>query len=172
MDMRSRYTTASFKDYLRKYKANLRGIDLNANFPASFLSMPGHSSAMGYAGRAALSEPETRAVAKYIESNRFACVINFHATGSLLYYTSSNPMSIKMANAIGRLTGYEKRKDEGKNGRFLTYTDALGIPGITIEVGTSQAPISNKQIDQAFEENALVFETIAALVKNKSTQSK
>ena len=86
-DKASSRTTVSYEEYMRRWKANARGVDLNYNFAANWeginVSLT-HPSANGYKGTNPLSEPESQAIANLIQGTGFNAVINYHALGNVI----------------------------------------------------------------------------------------
>lgn len=60
--------------YAKNRRANAHGVDLNRNFPVSWKKQGGKY----YSGRKAASEPETRALMKFLAAVRPAYVVSLH----------------------------------------------------------------------------------------------
>lgn len=73
-----------------------------------------------------------------------------------------------LALVIGELAGYSVEFDDGKS--FGGYKDwassKLGIPSLTIEIGTRSAPLPEIDFYNIWLRNRFVFKTVAEWVKN------
>lgn len=69
------------------WKANINGVDLNRNFDNNwYVSRPVNAPGpAGFKGYAPLSEPESSAVAQYLNTEMFWCFLNFHSKGEGIY---------------------------------------------------------------------------------------
>ena len=122
-DKASSRTTVSYEEYMRRWKANARGVDLNYNFAANWeginVSLT-HPSANGYKGTNPLSEPESQAIANLIQGTGFNAVINYHAMGNVIYWDTQNNQkaaeSKALANAVHALNGYSVLGSKGVGG--------------------------------------------------------
>ncbi len=150
---------ADREEYLKHWKANARGVDLNRNFPIAYWAEMktgiGHPSSQKYKGYAAGSEPETQAVMKLIEElSDPACVISLHSQGEILYWDCGQEGAVrteneKLVKKIGALTGYEVIN------RFVSPDATLddwatleqGIPAVTIETGKGSVPLEHEQFE-------------------------
>lgn len=171
-DIAEKREKSSFDEYIKRFKANALGVDLNRNFPAGWEEMDTgiHSlSAFGYKGKAPASEKETLALMVYTKMYNFAATVSYHASGREIYaeYGSDdeiNAKSLKLAQITKRITGYEiKRQDANSAGGYKDWAmSALKIPSITIEVGRGECPILKSEFDEIYKENR---ELIFALAK-------
>ena len=101
-DKASSRTTVSYEEYMRRWKANARGVDLNYNFAANWeginVSLT-HPSANGYKGTNHCSEPG-QAIANLIQGTGFNAVINYHAMGNVIYWDTWNSRSGRVKKAL------------------------------------------------------------------------
>lgn len=158
-----------------RWKANSRGVDLNANFPAKNFTVVGKPGAAGYSGKRALSEPETKAVSELTKSlkknQQLLGVVNYHAMGQIVFgdcmKTSMKKDTQTMYRIARNLTGYQdaggystgKASGGGAYREYVMYL--LNIPSITIEIGCTTAPCSFWEYESAFKKNKLVVLKIA-----------
>ncbi|MDR1204982.1 MAG: hypothetical protein LBL26_05820 [Peptococcaceae bacterium] len=131
----------------RAWKSNIRGVDLNRNFSVNWggpvLSRGGASA--WYGGEYPFSEPETQAVLRVIRANEFQAYISFHAQGEGLYWSKNTSRALRLAERVGRETGFELLSEnedvedagteKGDGGSFLEYVEAKGrSPFLTVEL--------------------------------------
>ena len=170
-DVASNRTAVSYEEYMRRWKANARGVDLNYNFAANWdginVSLT-HPSANGYKGTNPLSESETQAIATLIQGTGFNAVINYHAMGNVIYWDTQNNLkateSKEMANAVNALNGYSVLGSKGVGGLKDWLQQTAGIAGITIEVGRSTCPVSFSEYPAIWEQNKAVPATLGYYV--------
>lgn len=90
-------------------RRNANNVDLNRNFPTADwkkdVTMPGGEMVNGGGGVAALSEPESRALANYTTSLSPRLVLTYHSTGSLVTPNEAG-ISAQYASTYARLSGY------------------------------------------------------------------
>lgn len=144
--------------YPSLWKANAAGIDLNRNFSCGFgKGSEKQAGSSGYAGKKALSEPESTAAADKIKQlNRgkhsVIGIVNYHATGSILFGSCKKTASAKvrkqtykMFMLAKKVTGYRSAQNvypDSSNGDFRSYQMyTLKIPSITVEIGRSPCPL-------------------------------
>lgn len=170
-DKASSRTTVSYEEYMRRWKANARGVDLNYNFDANWEGINAsltHPSANGYKGTNPLSEPESQAIANLIQGTGFKAVINYHAMGNVIYWDTQNNQkaadSQAMANAVHALNGYSILGSKGVGGLKDWLQQKAGIPGITIEVGRSTCPVSFSEYPAIWNQNKAVPATLGYYV--------
>ena len=161
--------------YRSQWKANYNGVDINRNFDALWenVNTVPEPSSEGYRGAAPGSEPETRALVNYTQSHDFDLTISYHATGSLIYWqfgpnTPADEAAHAIAQVLGGLMGYSVERDDGTS--FGGYKDwassKCGIPSLTIEIGTREAPLPVEDFYNIWARNRLVFKTVAEWVKS------
>ena len=163
MDTAAGRTSLDYGQYLTRWKANARGVDLNYNFDAKWAEInPGQvcGSSNGYKGVSPLSEPESQALAALIQQTGFSATISYHAMGRVLYWdTEGNQKaaeSYDMAVTAGSVTGYSVLSSHGVGGMKDWAQKALAIPGITIEVGRSICPVAFSEYPAIWEQNKAI----------------
>ena len=127
------------------WKANARGTDLNRNFPEEWEELTGRTPGSDrYRGPSPLSEPETQALAGYLDRYDFAATISYHSYGSIIYWEGAYTSELEARNrALAELfaekTGYALGVNEAETVERGGFKDwALGtraIPSITVEIG-------------------------------------
>lgn len=149
------------------WKANLRGTDLNLNYPAGWEEAKKIKEAQGftgpaprdYVGPAVLSEPESRALYNLTRSHDFALTLSYHTQGKLIYwkYLDYNPEnSWPIAQAMAASSGYlaeETPFASGHAGYKDWFIQDYNRPGYTIEVGQGQNPLPLTQFGEIYRDN-------------------
>ncbi len=149
------------------WKANIRGVDLNLNYPAEWerekeeeleqgITSPGPRD---YGGEAPLSEPESRAMVEFTRAHSFRIVIAYHTQGEVIYWQFQNyapPVALTIANQFAAITGYAVEAGTAE-AAYAGYKDwflqEFRRPGYTIEVGRGVNPISFGQLPAIYREN-------------------
>ncbi len=155
---------AGFPD---NWKANIRGVDLNLQYPAGWEEARRIKFSQGYTkpgprdyvGSAPLTEPESRAVYDYSLHNPFSLTLSYHTQGQVIYwkYDGFDPPHAK---AIGRrlaaLSGYaleltpEESAYAGYKDWFIQQFDR---PGYTVEAGKGVSPLPLSQFEEIWRAN-------------------
>ena len=159
-DLACGYVNMGQKAYAEQWKANALGVDLNRNFPAGWENSLEHPqpSSSRYRGESPLCAAESKALAEYTQSRQFHATFSFHSHGSVLYYTYGNKQpvndrSYSLALAVQAQTGYiPTGSNDGTSGAGYKdwAMDALGIPSVTVEIGSTQTPLETRDIYNTF----------------------
>ena len=169
-DVENGFFTGGAELYMRRWKANARGTDLNRNFDAMWERIderpyPAHAF---YRGEHPLSEPESKALADYARQTSFDATLSYHATGSVLFYdfgddTSINEKSRSLAETVHQLTAYRLIPDKGDSfGGFKDWAILeLKTPSLTIEIGREAAPLALEEFADIFARNREVPAAVA-----------
>ncbi|HHV99142.1 MAG TPA: LysM peptidoglycan-binding domain-containing protein [Clostridiaceae bacterium] len=151
----------------RVWKANIRGVDLNLNYPAAWEEEKLLELEMGitspaprdYGGEAPLSEPESIAMYNFTRSHNFRLVIAYHTQGEVIYWDFMNlapPESQTIANIFAQASGYTPIGIAGE-AAYAGYKDwfiqDFRRPGFTIEVGRGVNPLPITQFDSIYARN-------------------
>lgn len=157
--------------YLRYWKANALGVDLNRNYDARWeeyraVSVP---SASHYKGAQPESETETVALIGLIDS--LPCVravLCMHSQGEVLYWNCGQEDALaadtlELVDAIAGLTGYKVILEQN-NDASLSDWAALnrGIPAVTIETGIGTCPLPYSQFLRIWRDNFALYAMTAA----------
>lgn len=153
------------KDDFSLWKANIRGVDLNKQYPANWEyekeRKPDVPSSRDFPGYEPLSEPEAIAMANLVENNNFSLLLAFHTQGEEFYwgYEGLEPPDSKViADEFERVSGY----------RSVQYVDSFAgfrdwfikeyrRPGFTMELGKGVNPLPLSQYEDMYEEMLGVF---------------
>ena len=154
-DLAHGYVNLSKAEYAQQWKANGLGVDLNRNFPSGWdnrIERDGPSISR-YRGESPLSAAESKALADYTQSRQFHATFSFHSHGSVLYYAYGNKQpvnsqSYSLALAVQKQTGYTPIGYDGTTGAGYKdwVMDALGIPSLTVEIGSTRTPLETRDI--------------------------
>ena len=157
------------------WKANLKGVDLNLQYPAGWLlareikfmqgfTLPGPRD---YVGRAPLTQREARALAEYTQDVDPALVLAFHTQGKVIYWQFRDfqvPGARALAEEFARVSGYALEDTPYASG-FAGYKDwfiqDFRRPGYTIEVGQGENPLPLSQFDEIYRDNLGILVTAA-----------
>lgn len=153
------------------WKANIRGTDLNLNYPAGWEEARRIKYAQGFTapgprdfvGPAPLSEPESQAMAAFTRARNLALTLSYHAQGEIIYWRYLDylpPQSEEIGRAMSEASGYalELTPDESghagyKDWFILTYNR----PGYTIEVGRGVSPLPLSQFPRIYRDNVPIM---------------
>ena len=133
----------SLSEYLHYWKANARGVDLNRNFNTAdweSVSYVGQPSFRNYKGEEPLSEPESRAMADYVDSlSNPVLSIAIHSQGEVIYFDCGQDNihpALELAKKASALTGYSVIYDTRHDAAFDDWCIInKNIPSITVETG-------------------------------------
>jgi len=162
--------------YLSQWQANSRGVDLNRNFDAKWdeIKTCPLPSFMNYRGDSFESEPEARALVEYTKKNDFDVTISYHATGSTMFWEFGdnlevNAASLELARFLESETAYEPMGNEdGSCGGYKDWVmDKLGIPSLTVEIGTCPAPLMESEFSNVWLRNRRMLENLEKWVINR-----
>jgi len=155
-------------DQLTDWKANACGVDLNANYPASWeagrvnkitqgYDRPGPR---GYPGNTPLCEPESSALAAYTQLHDFALTLSLHTQGEEIYHRYREfdpPGANEIAAAMARASRYPlvDVPDESSHGGYRDwFIEYFNRPGFTIECGLGENPLPPKDFTSIYKDVA------------------
>lgn len=148
------------------WKANIRGVDLNNQFPANWeiekaRKEPKRPAPRDYPGDAPLSEPEANAMAKLAQERQFARLFAFHTQGKEFYWGYEGlepPESVHLAREIARVSKYRSiRYIDSHAGYRDWFIMIYRRPGFTMELGLGVNPLPLSQFPEMYEEMLGVF---------------
>lgn len=148
------------------WKANIRGIDLNDQFPAHWevekeRRSPTCPGPRDYAGCAPLTEPEARVMAEFTESHSFAMVIAFHTQGEEIYwnYRDCEPDGAEeLAERLARASGYRAVKLTNSDAGYKDwFIQKYRRTGFTVEAGLGTNPLPMSQFDEIYASAARIM---------------
>lgn len=164
-------------DFSRVWQANIRGVDLNHNYDASWNLSKAAEARYGitgpgptrYSGPYPESEPESKAVADFTRAHNYRLVLAYHSQGEVIYWTYLNiipPDSQRIAQLFSNVSGYALSVPEGTAsyaGYKDWFIDKYRRPGFTIEVGRGRNPLPISQFNEIYNNNIELL-LLAALV--------
>ncbi len=147
------------------WKANIRGVDLNDQFPANWELEKERGekepSPRDYPGTAPLTEPESIAMAQLARKNHFNRMLAFHTQGEEIYWGYEGlepPESEILANEFSRVSGYKAVQYIDSHAGYKDwFIQEFRKPGFTIEMGKGINPLPLSQFDEIFEEVLGIF---------------
>ncbi len=147
------------------WKANIRGVDLNDQFPANWeLERDRNPKTPGprdYGGEAPLTEPEAIAIADLTREKDFVIVVPFHTQGEVIYYGFEGlepPQSQEIAAEFSRVSGYQPIESAGSYAGYKDwFIQDWRRPGFTIELGKGTNPLPLSQFDEIYQEALGIF---------------
>lgn len=159
------------------WKANIRGVDLNLQYPAGWEQARENKYALGitspapadFVGTAPLTAPEARAMAELTERFDPALTLSYHSQGEVIYwefldYAPENARQI--GELFAELSGYSLEEVPYASA-FAGYKDwflqEFRRPGYTIEVGRGVNPLPIGDFPSIYEKNRGIL-TLGALV--------
>ncbi|MEI7024904.1 M14 family zinc carboxypeptidase [Paenibacillus sp. y28] len=145
----------------RRWKANIRGVDLNDQFPAHWEIERDRRAVEGpgprdYVGPFPLSEPESQAMANFTNQHSFRLVIAFHTQGQEIYWNYRDlepPESKGIADRFAAVSGYRAVKLTGSDAGYKDwFIQELRRPGFTVEAGLGINPLPVSQFNGMYDD--------------------
>ncbi len=162
------------------WKANLRGVDLNLNYPAGWEKAVAAKAQLGTTGPAPkdhpgpypLSEPETQAMTFLTTGFDPHMTISFHTQGMEIYYKYEDMeprCSRFIAEEAAKASGYNTADVPDVSGH-AGYKDWFILnwnrPGLTIEAGFGENPLEIAQFEEIYRScEALINAALNALCR-------
>ncbi|MBT9778497.1 peptidase [Clostridium sp. MCC353] len=161
---------SDMNSYLRRWKANAQGVDVNRNFDALWEDYGGPSqvSSDRYKGEAVGCIPESAALIQLTNSYNFVKTVSYHTQGGVIYWYFGQTGQLRdrtegMAQAVSAVTGYPLDANY-QNLDPAGYKDwaisKKGIPSLTIEVGRDTSPVDPAQFQEIWNKNKEVWRVI------------
>jgi len=159
------------------WKANIRGTDLNLQYPAGWERAKEIKYAQGvrgpapmdYVGRTPLSAPESRALYDFTLASSPRLTLSYHTQGEEIYwrYGECEPEGAKkIGELFAKLSGYALTDPEAVSanaGYKDWFIDSFDRPGYTIEAGKGINPLPLSDFDEIYRKNLPIL-TYGALV--------
>jgi g-D-glutamyl-meso-diaminopimelate peptidase len=154
-----------------QWKANIRGVDLNNQFPACWeiekeRKEPKAPAPRDYPGDEPLTEPEALAMANLTEKQNFCRVLAFHTQGKEIYwgYLNNEPAeSEAIVNVFAKMSGYKAVRFIDSHAGFKDwFIQEWKRPGFTIELGEGVNPLPLDQFNEIYRDSLGIF--LASLI--------
>jgi g-D-glutamyl-meso-diaminopimelate peptidase len=147
------------------WKANIRGVDLNDQFPAKWelekAQRPTKPGPRDYPGESPLIEPEAIAMAELTRRSNFSRVLAFHTQGKEIYWGFENlepPYSKVIVEEFSRASGYKAVQTlQSYAGYKDWFIQDWRRPGFTIEFGQGVNPLPLSQFEEIYQESLGIF---------------
>ncbi|CAM3477901.1 M14 family metallocarboxypeptidase [Paenibacillus lupini] len=142
-----------------QWKANIRGVDLNDQFPAHWeeerlrrgMEGPGPRD---FPGPFPLSEPEAQALARLTQTIPFDSVLALHTQGEEIYwnYREYEPEQAEvLADRLGEASGYKPVKLTGSDAGYKDwFIQRFRRPGFTVEAGFGANPLPVEKFEEIY----------------------
>ena len=149
------------------WKANIRGIDLNLQYPAGWSTAREIKFAAGYTrpgprdyvGPAPLTAPESLAMYGFTRALDPQLTLSYHTQGRVIYWRYLDrepPSSRELVEAMAAASGYTPDDAPFASG-FAGYKDwfiqTFDRPGFTVEAGLGQNPLPISQFETIWRNN-------------------
>lgn len=159
-----KFPAISFPD---GWKSNIRGVDLNLQFPAGWEQAREIKFVQGFTspaprdfvGFGPLTEPEAIAIYDFTLQHNFRLVLAYHSQGEVIYWQFQDfapPNAERIGMEFSRVSGYSLEPTPF-NSSFAGYKDwfiqTYNMPGYTIEVGLGENPLPISQFDKIYADN-------------------
>lgn len=153
------------------WKANIRGIDLNLQFPAGWEQAREIKFAQGFkspaprdfVGFGPLTEPESLALYNFTLFHNFRLILAYHTQGQEIYWQFqdfASPEAEAIGQTFANVSGY-KLADVPFESGFAGYKDwflqQYRRPGYTIEAGIGQSPLPISQFNEIYNDNISIL---------------
>lgn len=153
--------------FVNGWKANIRGVDLNLQFPTGWENAREIKYAQGFnkpaprdfVGYGPLTEPEALAIYNFTLQHDFRLILTYHSQGEVIYWQFQNynpPGALFIGNQFASVSGYSLEPTP-YNSSFAGYKDWFiqnyNRPGYTIEVGLGTNPLPLTQFSKIYADN-------------------
>jgi len=148
------------------WKANIRGIDLNNQFPANWNicrenKKPKAPASRDFPGEEPLTEPEAVAMAELAKNNHFDLVLAFHTQGEEFYwgYEGLEPTESELlAIEFEKVSGYRAIRYVNSHAGYKDwFIQEFRRPGFTLELGRGINPLPLSQFPNILSRAEQIF---------------
>lgn len=157
------------------WKANIRGVDLNQQFPADWEKAREIKFAQGFVspaprdfvGFGPLTEPESLGLYDFTLERNFRLLLAYHTQGEIIFwrYLNFNPPGAEdIAKEFARVSGYELINEVETNsyaGLRDWFISFYNRPGFTVETGSGVNPLPISQFEKIYNDNIGILVTAA-----------
>ncbi|WLV25925.1 M14 family metallocarboxypeptidase [Aciduricibacillus chroicocephali] len=147
------------------WKANIRGVDLNKQFPAGWEieaeRKPKSPHFRDYPGYAPLTEPESIAMVQFAKENNIARLHALHTQGEEIYWGFQDfepKESEEIVQQYAEKSGYKAVRDIDNYAGFKDwYLQEFRKPAFTLELGHGVNPLPLSQLDEIYKKSSEIF---------------
>jgi g-D-glutamyl-meso-diaminopimelate peptidase len=153
------------------WKANIRGVDLNLQYPADWEQAKEIKYAQGFTrpgprdfvGLGPLTEPESLALYQYTLEHNFRLLLALHTQGKVIFwkYKDMEPAaSESIVRAFEAASGYEGEDTPAASsnaGYRDWFIQTYRLPGFTLEAGCCENPLPIKDLFPIFDDCLGIF---------------
>jgi g-D-glutamyl-meso-diaminopimelate peptidase len=147
------------------WKANIRGVDLNNQFPANWnieaKKKPTEPSPRDYPGERPLTEPESLAMANLTKTRNFDRVLAIHTQGEVIYWGYEGlepPIAEAIVEEFQRVSGYEPVQTVASYAGYKDwFIQEWKRPGYTVELGHGVNPLPLSQFNEIYKKSIGIF---------------
>ena len=164
MQMAAHYPQVPFPD---GWKANLRGVDLNLQYPAQWELARERKFAEGwtqpgpknYVGEAPLQEVESAALYAYTRQIAPDCILAYHTQGMEIYWEAQEGTpegAQELGEMMAAVSGYKLEPTPAAcdaAGYRDWFVQKFWRPGYTIEAGLGENPLPIEQFEEIYNHN-------------------
>ncbi len=157
------------------WKANLRGIDLNLQYPANWEKAKEIKFAQGftspaprdYVGPAPLVAPESRTLAAFTQAGSPDVTLSLHTQGEVIYWRFADfdpPGARELGEKLAVASGYtlSTTPPESDNAGYKDwFIQEWNRPGYTVEMGQGENPLPISDLDSIYAHTAPLLATAA-----------
>jgi glucan-binding YG repeat protein/murein tripeptide amidase MpaA len=149
-----------------EWKANVRGVDLNRQYPADWANIRGNTGKPApshFKGYNPLSEPEAVALYNFTKAHTFKIASAYHSSGEILYWyfkqgSGTYNRDYNIALKYKKLTGYSlvQPTTNPSGGGFTDwFIQDMKMPGFTPEISpfTYGKPVPVSYFDRIWNQN-------------------
>ncbi len=149
----------------QSWKANIKGIDLNNNYPALFEVGKEEKAAIGidspaprdFPGPYALSEPESAGMAAITKELSPRLTVALHTQGEEIYWRFNDimpPDGRRIGEEMAQVSGYTLADPQGNSygGYKDWFIQTYNRPGYTAELGKGVNPLPISQFDEIYRD--------------------
>ncbi len=170
------YTSAKNPAYVLKlnggkkdfssWKANIRGVDLNRQYPVNWQAIrgPKRPAPENFKGYKPLSEPEVLALVNFTRNHSFKTTVSYHSSGQILFWYygqkgAAYKRDYNIAKQIRSLTGYSlvdaKLSSTSGGGYKDWFITEMKMPGFTPEIApyVGKRPVPNSYFPSIWKQN-------------------
>ncbi len=149
------------------WKANIRGVDLNLQFPAGWNEARRIKFSQGFTtpsprdfvGLGPLTEPEALAIYNFTLEHNFRLILTYHTQGEVIFWQFQDyapDEALSIGTQFSNVSGYSL-EETPYNSSFAGYKDWFIQnyirPGYTIEVGRGENPLPTSQFNEIYRDN-------------------